>query len=1248
MTKALYARPVIAAVCATRSWKWSCAPRRAKNASGRRRSLPALALFALLMHLSSGHALAVAASATALPQSGGIAQSGLLAFSPLYDVLDPSPLLARAAGDEAAYQKQSQYWDGKDESGNGRADGGAGEWTETGRNWTGLGFAGGAADFNSNSQWQGAGTSAVFSGAGGTVSVQGTQPFAALQFTSGVYLLQGGELLIAPYAGSSGNIDVADGLSATIGSGITGGGLIKTGAGELVLTGVNTYSGKTEIRQGTLVAGAPGSLASASVHELGGGALVLGGGHQSIGGLSGGEGTVDLGSAALAVTQSTDATFSGNLKGGAASRLTVLGSGELSLSNVAEFQGSFEIERGAALELAGQSSLALNNSLEGEGLLALKAGSATDSLGIGAQTGSGFSGVLEARRGELALDDNAEKALAAAGLRLMSGASASIDQNRAIRALELDGGELRYSASGDRPSAVLRVEDLAVSDNGAIIVFEPQTSPATTLAGLDRNFYDYAGTAALTLLVEADGAVSGSAEHITLLNTEGARLDSIGEADIEQKGGKAGRAVFGFGAELVADADQKGLYYRESLTGLEADAGKSIELDSDLSSSSSARLEAKLSGEGGFTFTGSRQAQVGNSLSSYTGPTLLEGGNLVFIADNAFGRTSSLQLDDQSAVDLNGHSQTVGGLSGSDGALILLGDSGKNAGALVVEQQTDSTYGGAIQGYGELEKSGPGRLTLSGKNTYSGDTNVRAGSLVIQGRLQNSSVTVRSGGSFGVFSGGRVDGDVKVNGGGALLAGNGGTIGGDLTMASNAVIAARSNNRALTVEGAVSLGEGLRLSLQGSSWTTGSYALLDAANASDLDGFSAIHVPGFMEEYSLVNDGGSLVLNYTQRTSDKLSDNERRIFNVLADLDKSGDMYQALSGIESAEFGSFLGMLSGEIHSSLRNTLFLVDKGFSRRLSNHISLASLSRRPILIDESSYMDPGDYDRFATSSGNYYGNNYRVWGTIGGTYGEVDSKHGAAKSSMQGPEVAAGLDALLGNGALLGGAIQYSYKDLDIDDRNSDADIHSYSLALYGGRELDVAGNVLRLLVGGNYSFHDIKTTRQIRVSAVRENLEADYNANSLRLYAEGAYSMVLAEKFHAEPFLNVGWNWLRTEKFNESGGQTALMGGSKPSDTFSSLLGLRLALPLHDVMRLNVSLGWEHVYGSLGPSLNLGFRQGGDSFGIKGNRLSRDELAVGIGAGLDLGDNLSLTINYDGSLGKDSETHGGAAMLIYSW
>ena len=97
------------------------------------------------------------------------------------------------------------------------------------------------------------------------------------------------------------------------------------------------------------------------------------------------------------------------------------------------------------------------------------------------------------------------------------------------------------------------------------------------------------------------------------------------------------------------------------------------------------------------------------------------------------------------------------------------------AGSLVFESSGSSTYGGTLAGTGTLTKEGTGTLTLSspGSSSYSGQTTVSAGGLVVDGALDSSVVVVAAGASLG--GNGTVSQAVTVASGGRIAPGLSGT-----------------------------------------------------------------------------------------------------------------------------------------------------------------------------------------------------------------------------------------------------------------------------------------------------------------------------------------------------------------------------------------------------------------------------------------------------------------------------------------
>ncbi|WP_447892950.1 autotransporter outer membrane beta-barrel domain-containing protein [Pseudomonas marginalis] len=102
-------------------------------------------------------------------------------------------------------------------------------------------------------------------------------------------------------------------FDATLSGVISGGGFItKEGAGVLTLTGANTYTGATDVAQGTLKAGAVNTFSAVSAHSVAGGAtLDLAGFNQSVASLNN-NGTVSLVGATPGTTLTVNGQYTGN------------------------------------------------------------------------------------------------------------------------------------------------------------------------------------------------------------------------------------------------------------------------------------------------------------------------------------------------------------------------------------------------------------------------------------------------------------------------------------------------------------------------------------------------------------------------------------------------------------------------------------------------------------------------------------------------------------------------------------------------------------------------------------------------------------------------------------------------------------------------------------------------------------------------------------------------------------------------
>ncbi|WP_114652555.1 autotransporter-associated beta strand repeat-containing protein [Polynucleobacter necessarius] len=162
---------------------------------------------------------------------------------------------------------------------------------------------------------------------------------------------------------------------------------------------------------------------------------------------------------------------------------------------------------------------------------------------------------------------------------------------------------------------------------------------------------------------------------------------------------------------------------------------------------SDATISAILAGSVNLTQAGSGTTTLSGT-NTYTGTTTLTGGTLSISTDAQLG-AAPLGASPESIVFNGGTlNNTASFTLNANRGVAMTGD-----GIINVNDLTMLTYNGLIAGPGDLTKSGAGTLILGGMNTYTGLTNVLAGTLTVAGSLADTSaITVASGATYNVAS----------------------------------------------------------------------------------------------------------------------------------------------------------------------------------------------------------------------------------------------------------------------------------------------------------------------------------------------------------------------------------------------------------------------------------------------------------------------------------------------------------------
>ncbi|OLI96098.1 autotransporter-associated beta strand repeat-containing protein [Xanthomonas oryzae] len=450
-----------------------------------------------------------------------------------------------------------QFWDGVQTTANGTIDGGNGTWGAA-TNWTGQ-------DGSANSAWQG--DFAVFSGAAGTVGVQGTQNIGGLQFVTDGYQLTdvgAGALAVTNPLTA---IRVDPGATASIGVAITGiGGVEKLDTGTLVLSGPNTYTGGTALSGGSLVLGnaqalGTGTLTAAAGTTLDtnqalavGNAVVLNGaltvpGSNDLaltGAISGPGSLIKNGTSTLALDGSNSYLGGSVLNAGtlAVGSNTALGAGALSvlgtstLSNAIALALGNNVNLGANLTIASADNLALTGVLSGAGALT--------KTGLGTLTLSGsnlFSGPVSVQSGVLATSSTGTLGTTAS-VDVAAGAGLSLGSNTALNSL-----------AGLGNVAIVGSNTLQLGVNNASSTFAGSLSDAGNLEKVGTGTLQLTGTSAIggttqitAGTLDVDGTL-GSTGGLTV--GTGGTLSGSGVVDAAVTVNDGGRLVVTSGSLLT-------------------------------------------------------------------------------------------------------------------------------------------------------------------------------------------------------------------------------------------------------------------------------------------------------------------------------------------------------------------------------------------------------------------------------------------------------------------------------------------------------------------------------------------------------------------------------------------------------------------------------------------------------------------------------------------------------------------------
>lgn len=407
----------------------------------------------------------------------------------------------------------------------------------------------------------------------------------------------------------------------------------------------------------------------------------------------------------------------------------------------------------------------------------------TLTLGDGDASGTDFSGVIKNTTGTLSLVKTG------IGIQILSGAN-TYGGTTLISAGTLQIGNGGGTGSLSSGSTITNNGTLAFNHSGTL------TQGTNFAAGIT-------GSGALTKAGSGTVILSGTNSYLgtTTVNGGELRLASAGAisgSDIAVNAGRLsldGGTITGLGKTVTIKGDGSNFF-----GALQGNSGTNEWQGSVTIAASGTRIGVNA---GQFTVSGtidSGASAHGVTFRPNAGTTLILSGSNTYLGDTSIitnsgnvrlsGGNNRLPTGTRllfgtgttsGILDLNGQNQQVAGISVVGGSNNEIKSGTAATLTINTVAASPSTWAGKITGATALTKTGPDNLTLTNENTYTGNTTISQGALIlgIGGSIANSStIHIGSGATLDVSAGsgntiaaiqtltgsGTVEGDLTVNG----------------------------------------------------------------------------------------------------------------------------------------------------------------------------------------------------------------------------------------------------------------------------------------------------------------------------------------------------------------------------------------------------------------------------------------------------------------------------------------------------
>jgi outer membrane autotransporter protein len=656
------------------------------------------------------------------------------------------------------------------------------------------------------------------------------------------------------------------------------------------------------------------------------------------------------------------------------------------------------------------------------------------------------------------------------------------------------------------------------------------------------------------------------------------------------------------------------------------------------------------------------------------------------VYSGAISGTGQLIKEGTHAIWLRGRNTYTGGTTVTSGVLIGNTDSLQgnivNHSGLAFYQVDNGAYAGVVSGSGTLLQYGPGTLTLTGNNTYTGPTFV-GGRLDVAGSI-TSNVTVMAGAELGVT--GFITGNVVNHG--RLLRGNGIgliNVAGSVSFEPGSLFTvktdARGNSDRLMLSGA-----GAQATLRGGTVDVRTenynYRRETRYNIVTAEGGVSGQFAGVTSNLAFLSprlsyDSNNVYLalqrNDVSYASVAQNAGQSSVSRLLAHMAESPDSYlvnaiASLDGLSApqarAAFDSIgaAGMAAmpqmgtfnqRSVHQNLVARLGIAEGGDTLAPATGVAGRAVqvafddrikSDAPLIYAQAA--TPGSGQGLRAGPANDAGNGFWLRG-YGGT-GRIDGDASTPGAKYHFGGTLLGYDRRISDGATLGAFGGYAEPRYEQELAASSARGKSYQLGGYGR----VRSGAWHVDGVASYARNNTDTSRVVTVGALSRAAAGSFNGDTVAVHLETGYT-IKTGGFDLQPLAALSWVRQTQNAYSETGaGAFNLLLPNQRQESLRSSLGLRSVHPFQAGATQAVfeaRAAWSHEFKN---TRDINARLAGDPaagvFTISGPSLPRDSAVVGVGIAAQASRNLRLYADVNGEFNGRERAGTLSVGLRYQW